>query len=148
MRIWISNRQRKVIISPEKIRKKAEKILNALGWSEAELSLTLISDRPMALLNRQTFGRRGPTNVISFPLHPTPVPGGPPPLLGEVVISLETCARQAQESGWPPEELFDFFLIHGILHLLDYDHDTPEHEARMEAKTRELMTLLYPGISY
>ena len=65
-----------------------------------------------------------------------------------MVISLETCARQAQETGWPVEELLDFFLIHGILHLLDYDHGTPEDEARMEAKTRELMALLYPGISY
>jgi probable rRNA maturation factor len=117
-----------------------------LGWSDAELSLTLLSDRPMARLNRQTFGRRGPTNVIAFPLHPAPLPGGPPPLLGEVVISLETCARQARESGWTTEELFDFFLIHGILHLLDYDHDTPEAEARMEARTRELMRLLHPGI--
>jgi probable rRNA maturation factor len=117
-----------------------------LAWSEAELSLTLISDRPMARLNRQTFGRRGPTNVISFPLHPALITGGPPPLLGEVVISLETCARQARESGWPVEELFDFFLIHGILHLLDYDHDTPEAEARMDEKTRELLRLLHPGI--
>jgi len=100
----------------------------------------------MALLNRQTFGRRGPTNVISFPLHPEPLSGGPPPLLGEVVISLETCARQAQESGWSLEELFDFFLIHGILHLLEYDHDTPENEERMDAKTRELLRLLHPDI--
>lgn len=119
-----------------------------MGWSEAELSLTLISDRPMARLNRQTFGRRGPTNVIAFPFHPTLTPEGPPPLLGEVVISLETCARQAAECGWTVEELFDFFLIHGILHLLDFDHDTPEQEARMAAKTRELMVLLHPGISY
>jgi len=118
-----------------------------LGWSEAEVSLTLLSDRPMARLNRQTFQRRGPTNVITFPFHPTPAPGGPPPLLGEVVISLETCARQAQETGWPVEELFDFFLIHGILHLLDYDHDTPENEARMEEKSRKLLRLLHPGIT-
>jgi probable rRNA maturation factor len=117
-----------------------------LGWSEAELSLTLISDRPMARLNRQTFGRRGPTNVIAFPFHPAPGVKGPPPLLGEVVISAETCARQAQETGWPVEELFDFYLIHGILHLLDYDHDTPEAEARMEEKTRELLRLLHPEI--
>ena len=117
-----------------------------MGWSEAELSLTLLSDRPMARLNRQTFGRRGPTNVIAFPFHPSPVPGGPPPLLGEVVISLETCARQARETGWTTEELFDFFLIHGILHLLDYDHDTPDEETRMDAKTRELLRLLHPVI--
>jgi probable rRNA maturation factor len=117
-----------------------------LGWSKAELSLTLLSDKPMARLNRQTFQRRGPTNVIAFPFHPEATPEGPPPLLGEVVISLETCARQARELGWPEEELFDFFLIHGILHLLDYDHDTPAREAVMEDKTRELLRLLHPGI--
>ena len=65
-----------------------------MGWPEAELSLTLINDRAMARLNRETFGRRGPTNVISFPVDveqaPSPVllqPGAavphPPPLLGE-----------------------------------------------------------------
>ena len=69
----------------------------------------------------------------------------PPHLLGEVVISLETTRRQAQESGWPWEELFDFYLIHGILHLLGYDHDTPEADAAMEAKSWELMTVIAGG---
>jgi probable rRNA maturation factor len=136
-----------------------------LGWSEAELSLTLMSDRAMARLNRETFGRRGPTNVISFPVDgeqaPSPVqlqpgaavlhtpvisPGEPPRLLGEVVISLETTRRQAQEFGWPWQELFDFFLIHGILHLMGYDHETPEDEEGMTARTWELMKGLYPKI--
>jgi probable rRNA maturation factor len=108
----------------------------------------------MARLNRETFGRRGPTNVIAFPVDVGELQGrvgdlpshGPPPLLGEVVISLETTARQARETGWPREELFDFFLIHGILHLLGYDHGDPEAEARMEAKTWELMKVLHPEI--
>ncbi len=136
-----------------------------MGWSEAELSLTLLSDRAMARLNRETFGRRGPTNVISFPVDgeqaPSPVPEQPraatlqppaisadqaPPLLGEVVISLETTRRQAKESGWPWQELFDFFLIHGILHLLGYEHDSPEAEADMTSKTGELMKILYRKI--
>ena len=135
-----------------------------MGWSEAELSLTLLGDRAMARLNRETFGRRGPTNVISFPLDagqaPSPVhlppgaavlqppaisPSGPPPLLGEVVISLETTRRQAQELGWPWQELFDFFLIHGILHLMGYDHGTPGEESAMTARTWELMKLLHPN---
>jgi probable rRNA maturation factor len=134
-----------------------------LGWSEAELSLTLLGDRAMARLNRETFGRRGPTNVISFPLDveqaPSPVhltpamailqppaisPAEPPPQLGEVVISVETTRRQAQELGWPWQELFDFFLIHGILHLLGYDHGAPEAEAAMTARTWDLMRLLHP----
>jgi probable rRNA maturation factor len=67
-------------------------------------------------------------------------------ILGEVVISIETTRRQAKESGWPWRELLDFFLVHGILHLLGYDHDTPGREALMDNKTWELMTLLHPKV--
>jgi probable rRNA maturation factor len=111
----------------------------------------------MARLNREIFGRRGPTNVIAFPLDvaqaPSPVgfqPGTtlPPTLLGEVVISVETTRRQATEFGWPWRELLDFFLIHGILHLLGYDHADPAAEARMTARTWELLGVLYPGRSW
>ncbi len=107
-----------------------------------------MGDRAMARLNRETFGRRGPTNVIAFPLDDAPHAGGPPPLLGEVVISLETTRRQAREFGWPWQELLDFFLIHGILHLLGHDHGDPAAEARMTARTWELMAVLYPGRSW
>jgi probable rRNA maturation factor len=148
MRIWINNRQRKTVLSQETVRKKAAKILSALGLSDRELSLTLINDRAMARLNRETFGRRGPTNVIAFPLDDAPSPNGPPALLGEVVISLETTRRQAQEFGWPWQELLDFFLIHGILHLLGYDHEEPAAAARMDARAWELMSRLYPGRSW
>ena len=107
-----------------------------------------MGDRAMARLNRETFNRRGPTNVIAFPLDDTPSPGGPPALLGEVVISLQTARRQAEEFGWPWQELLDFFLIHGILHLLGYDHGEPAAEASMTAKTWELMGVLYPRRSW
>ena len=131
-----------------------------MGWANAELSLTLVGDRAMARLNRETFGRRGPTNVIAFPVDTLGDLGRgsrsgplaseaamknssqPPPVLGEVVISMETTRRQAEENGWPWEELFDFYLIHGILHLVGHDHDSPENEAAMTARTWELMDLL------
>ena len=148
MTIWINNRQRTTVLSQEKLRKKAAKILSALELSDRELSLTLINDRAMAHLNRETFGRRGPTNVIAFPLDDAPSPNGPPALLGEVVISLATTRRQAQEFGWPWQELLDFFLIHGILHLLGYDHEEPAAAARMDARAWDLMGLLYPGRSW
>ena len=148
MRIWINNRQRKARLNLEKVREKAGKILNALGLSDRELSLTLVNDPAMARLNRETFGRRGPTNVIAFPLDDNPSPGGPPALLGEVVISLQTTRRQAREFGWPWQELLDFFLIHGILHLLGYDHEEPAAAAQMDARAWELMSLLYPGRSW
>jgi probable rRNA maturation factor len=121
----------------------------------------------MARLNKATFDRRGPTNVISFPLDAVPGPDaqstvregrvaarrvpptestpGPPRSLGEVVISLETTRRQALESGWPWRELLDFYLIHGVLHLLGYDHEDLAAEATMNARAWELMSVLYPG---
>ncbi|HLD48619.1 MAG TPA: rRNA maturation RNase YbeY [Desulfobaccales bacterium] len=148
MKIWINNRQRTTVLSQEKLRKKAAKILSALELPDRELSLTLINDRAMAHLNRETFGRRGPTNVIAFPLDDAPSPNGPPALLGEVVISLQTTRRQAQEFGWPWRELLDFFLIHGILHLLGYDHEEPAAAASMDVRAWELMSLLYPGRSW
>ena len=148
MKIWINNRQRTTVLSQEKLRKKAAKILSALELSDRELSVTLINDRAMARLNRETFGRRGPTNVIAFPLDDAPSPNGPPALLGEVVISLQTTRRQAREFGWPWQELLDFFLIHGILHLLGYDHEDPAAAARMDARAWELMSRLYPGRSW
>jgi probable rRNA maturation factor len=112
----------------------------------------------MARLNRGTFGRRGPTNVIAFPVDagegresrrsPGSLPrsaASPPPVLGEVVISVETTRRQAAETGWPWEELFDFYVIHGILHLIGYDHDTPENDAAMTARTWELLDIIRGG---
>jgi probable rRNA maturation factor len=125
-----------------------------------------MNDRAMARLNRATFGRRGPTNVIAFPVDVEPAPSavqlppgttsalglaqvgsasGPPTLLGEVVISLETTRRQAREFGWPWRELLDFYLIHGTLHLLGYDHEDPAAAATMNARAWELMRVLYPG---
>ncbi len=108
----------------------------------------------MARLNRETFGRRGPTNVIAFPVDADVRQSRrgkagralPPPLLGEVVLSLETTQRQAREYGWPWRQLLDFFLIHGILHLLGFEHNTPTSETRMTDKTWELMTLLHPKV--
>lgn len=101
----------------------------------------------MARLNRATFQRLGPTNVIAFPLHNGPIAPTPPPMLGDVVISLETTQRQARRYGWSFEELFDFYLIHGILHLLGYNHESGEVEAaRMTAKTRELLLLIHPEL--
>lgn len=118
-----------------------------MGCPDAELSLTLVSDREMARLNRQFLQRSGPTNVIALPQRGGPFPRVQEQVLGDVIISVETTARQAAESGWRFEELLDFYLIHGILHLLGYDHEAGGREAeRMAAKTRELFFQLHPQL--
>lgn len=118
-----------------------------MGFPEAELSLTLVNDPAMAALNQSVLQRRGPTNVISLPLQGGPFPDVQSQILGDVIISLETTRRQARQHGWKFLELLDFYLIHGILHLLGYDHETtPDEARRMAAKTQELFKLLHPEV--
>ncbi|MEW6267636.1 MAG: rRNA maturation RNase YbeY [Thermodesulfobacteriota bacterium] len=114
-----------------------------MGCPEAELSIVLTDDDGIARLNLEYLGRPGPTNVIAFPMREGPFGDLNPGLLGDVVISVETARRQAEAGRLSGQEMLDFYLIHGILHLLGYDHEAGDEEAaRMEAKTRELWRLL------
>ena len=96
-------------------------------------------DSEIHTLNRQYRGKDQPTDVLSFPLADAVQPS----LLGDVVISVETAARQAQRRGHSFREELQILLIHGILHLLDYDHEVSRREAiRMHRKEREVKALL------
>ena len=118
-----------------------------MGFPDAELSLTLVNDPAMAVLNHTIMQRRGATNVIALPLQGGPFPEIQSQILGDVIISLETTRRQARQHGWKFLELLDLYLIHGILHLLGYDHETTEAEARrMAARSQELFRLLHPEL--
>ncbi len=118
-----------------------------MGCPDAELSLTLVNDPAMAVLNHTIMQRRGSTNVIALPLQGGPFPEIQSQILGDVIISLETTRRQARQHGWKFLELLDLYLIHGILHLLGYDHETTEAEARrMAARSQELFRLLHPEL--
>lgn len=114
-----------------------------MGYNEGELSLVLVDDAGITLLNQEYFHRHGPTNVIAFPMSAGEFSQVNPGLLGDVVVSVERAAVEGEDSGYSPEEMLDFYLIHGILHLLGYDHEASvEEAARMEAKTLELMRVL------
>ena len=90
-------------------------------------------------LNRRYRGKDRPTDVLSFPLADALQPS----LLGEVVISVETAARQAQRRGRSLPEELQTLLIHGVLHLLGYDHEVSRSEAiRMRRKEREVRAVL------
>ncbi len=111
-----------------------------MGYPEAELSLVLTDDEGIARLNERYLGRPGPTNVISFPQQEGEFVGVNPNLLGDVVISVETAVREAETAGMPLEWALSRLMIHGILHLVGYDHEAPDADAEaMEAKSRELM---------
>jgi len=143
MPVLIDNRQNRKTGLQEKTGQAAKAILSALGCPDAQLSILLVDDPQITVLNRQYLDRIGPTNVIAFPMQEGPFADITPDLLGDVVISVETSDREALGANIPPEERFLELLIHGILHLLGYDHETDEAEAmRMEEKTRELMAVV------
>jgi probable rRNA maturation factor len=126
-----------------RIEKAAEKILNALGYTESELSILVVDDDEMRRINGEYRGVDAPTDVLSFPMHEGEFGEVAPELLGDVVISAPTAAAMAEEQGCPLSSILDLLLVHGILHLLDYDHEKSEEAAEsMFAKTIEILTLL------
>ena len=143
MGILISNRQERLPIIPEKIRKKAQAILNALGSPESELSIVVVGDAEIASLNSEYLNHEGPTNVISFPMQEGDFSGVSPGVLGDVVISIDTAENESRIAGIDTEERFEELLVHGILHLFGYDHVLDIEDARiMEEKSQELLLLL------
>ena len=128
------------------VRSKAQAILNALGCHEAELSLLIVDDAQIAELNRTYLDRTGPTNVLAFSMREGEFSTINPQLLGDVVISLETAHQEAVLSGVSMETRFSQLLVHGILHLLGYDHEQTEEQALvMAGKSRKLERLIEPG---
>jgi probable rRNA maturation factor len=125
------------------MKNKAETILDALECPEGELSILIVDDPEIARLNERYLARSGPTNVIAFPMQEGPFGQINPNLLGDVVISLDTAAREAQDAGISLESRFDQLLIHGTLHLFGFDHEkTPEQAKAMRIKEEQLLKLL------
>jgi probable rRNA maturation factor len=143
MEIQVANRQNEIETDPERIAVKARKILNALACPDGELSIVLVGDEEMGSLNWRYLKRRGPTNVLAFPMREGEFGDLHPHLLGDVVISLAFARREAEEAGTSLEAMVDRLLVHGILHLFGYDHEKNELAAReMEERSEGLLALL------
>ena len=110
-----------------------------MGCPEAEVGCLLVTDRRIRALNRRYRGEDSPTDVLAFPQGEGGGPPGHPGLLGDVVISVETAARQAARAGSSLEREAALLLIHGILHLLGHDHATAAERRRMWAIQRRLL---------
>lgn len=107
---------------------------------DAELSIALIGDAEMHALNRDWRGKDRPTDVLAFALREGEDAALHPDVLGDVVISLDTAARQAAARGHAVADEVRVLLAHGILHLLGYDHErSPAEARRMFAKQRALL---------
>jgi probable rRNA maturation factor len=104
-----------------------------------------MDDAQIQALNHDFRGIDQPTNVLSFPMLEGEFSDITPGLLGDVVISAQTAAREAQDAGITLEERMSQLLVHGILHLVGFDHESGEQDARqMEIKSLALLKLIEP----
>jgi probable rRNA maturation factor len=133
-----------------------ETVAHAFGSADTEVELTLSGDAEMERLNFDHMGERGPTDVLSFPLHEwelngreshlTDDDGVSPPgplLLGDVVIDVDQALRQAADGDWGVLEEIVLLAIHGTLHLLGHDHAEIEEEERMRRLEHDVLTVLH-----
>jgi len=124
------------------LKKTATALLGHAGRKHCELSILLVDDSRMTELNTTFRGIGRPTNVLSFPMTASP-PSAAPQLLGDIVISVTTAAREALDCGRTLEDYLCVLLVHGLVHLLGYDHERGEDDAAMmSAMEKELLLKL------
>src|SRR5918912_1356333 len=126
--IEVVNRQRKVPVDCGRWRAFVAKALKVVPAKGAGVTVAFVSDRAMRELNRRWRGKRGTTDVLSFPAEQDEFEQSEGRTLGDVVISVEQAARQAAEHDLSFETEVAQLILHGLLHLCGYDHETDDGE--------------------
>ena len=156
--VFAADEQAVVPVDAEHLVALAEAVLRDEGVQGAcELSLLFVEEAVMADLNERWMDEDGPTDVLAFPIDqegdadamPDPLLGGPdrfpaddrdvPLLLGDVVVCPAVAARNAEAAAGTPEDELALLVVHGVLHVLGMDHAEPDEEARMRARTEDLL---------
>ena len=146
MSVFLRNNHPDINIDCTDIENIIERIMNHLGCQNTEVSILLTEDKDIRLLNKEFRSIDHSTDVLSFPQNHDEDPSIPgEKFLGDIAVSLDTAKTQANEHGLILKEEIILLLIHGILHLLGYDHEVSEQEdKKMRSKTRELFKLAFP----
>lgn len=143
MAVWLRTHIRKMTVRPLTLRRVMQSVLDQAGYSSASLSLTLVGRTRMQGLNRRYRQRDYATDVLAFPMQD--VSKDRHSFVGDVVICLPVALSQASRLGHTADEELLRLLIHGTLHLLGYDHETNERDAkRMTRKEQALFHRLIP----
>jgi probable rRNA maturation factor len=144
MKIQIENSQDNIRINRRRIRSTLIKLLKHFNCPDKEVSLMFVNDEIIHRLNKQYLNKDKPTNVLSFSLQEGEFNQVNPQILGDIVISVDTARKDATKGGFSVEQEIDFLIIHGLLHLLGYNHEntTGAETKKMRKKERELLKLL------
>ena len=121
-------------------------ILTELEQHDSEISIMLVNDVKIRKLNKEYRDRDLATDVLSFPQDIDAINDKGGPLLGDVVVSVETSRRQAKDHHLSSEEELVLLIIHGTLHLLGFDHErSAKEKLKMQNKTRKIFSHIFPG---
>jgi probable rRNA maturation factor len=145
LRVIINNRQRQVKIEKElekALACLAEEVLRAHEKEGAEVGVTLVGEKTIQQLNRDYRGIDAPTDVLSFPMAEPgePQAGEEPELLGDVVICIPRAQAQAKEYGHSFRRELLYLAVHGLLHLLGYDHENEAEKRKMREKEEAFLS--------
>jgi probable rRNA maturation factor len=142
--VSIKNRQKLFKVDLKRIRRSMKKLLKELHCDDREISLLLVDDNQIKILNSVYLNRNNPTNVLSFAMTEGEFGNINPRVLGDIVISVETASRDASISHFDLMDELEFLIIHGLLHLLGYNHenDSTKEAIAMNDCERKLFFLL------
>ncbi len=140
--IEVLNRQRRRKINARQWREFGEQSLEALGKSEQSATIVFVSDEAIKTLNRKFRGKNYATDVLSFPSEAEVFEVDQQKHLGEVVISVQRAAAQARDNDLSFSNELKQLILHGLLHLAGYDHETDKGEMdRLEVKLRKRLDI-------
>ena len=131
----VSNLQRKVRVSPGRIRRTAESALSALGRADRDVHVSVVDDGAIRRLNARYLRSRKTTDVLAFDLEAP----GPSRLMGEVIVCADTAKRQAKRVGVPVALELDLLVVHGLLHLAGWDYHEPAEARLMHERERQIL---------
>jgi probable rRNA maturation factor len=131
-------------VSRAEIVRRAKRMMGALQLTKEEVSILLTGDLQIKNLNKVYRHKDKPTDVLAFALREGPHGAMAGDLLGDVIVSVPTAARQANANHRPLIDEITMLVAHGILHLLGWDHDTDAKDRRMRAETARLCRAASP----
>lgn len=151
MDIQVRNKSKQNIITTHRLKKITQNVLKLVleekGRTTAEISVVFVDDGEMRNLNRNYRGINKSTDVLAFPMNEGRFAAINPDLLGDIVISVPRAQLQADQQEHSLERELTTLLIHGLLHLMGYDHETDKEEAAMKEMEAEYMMLVEEELS-
>lgn len=147
--ILIKNSQRTYPINKKGLTIAIQQLLDTLGYSNFDIGIWFTNNKTIALYNKEYRHKEGPTDILSFPYH-TELKAGQKIIaespedtnLGDIIISLEYVYTSERWHDTPETERLPILLVHGICHLLGYDHETDEDYKVMHKKEMELLKII------